>query len=260
MGGKVSAGGWLRPTPFRWLVVIGIAAGGFFDGILLHQILQWHHLLSLVDGVDTLRRQVLWDGYFHAAMYVLGALGLAGFSFARRSGATPSRRRAVGAVLTGFGAWHVLDAVLSHWILGIHRIRTDVADPLAWDLAWLAAFGLAPLVLGWILSRARTGAPPGDLSVIGGGLGLIAAGLIAAQPAPGMAQVATVVFPADGSSDRAWRAIAASDSRLLWSDPEMSIVIVRSQRSRPWVFYGQGALLVAGGGLPAGCAGWSQRG
>ena len=41
---------------------LGFALGGFFDGILLHQILQWHHLLSLVPGVTELRMQVLWDG------------------------------------------------------------------------------------------------------------------------------------------------------------------------------------------------------
>ena len=53
-----------------WLpaVTLGFALGGFFDGVLLHQILQWHHLLSLVPGMDDLRLQILWDGYFHAAM------------------------------------------------------------------------------------------------------------------------------------------------------------------------------------------------
>src|SRR4051794_15960674 len=36
---------------FRWAgYLVGLAMGGFFDGILLHQVLQWHHLLSLVDS------------------------------------------------------------------------------------------------------------------------------------------------------------------------------------------------------------------
>lgn len=38
--GRFAAAGYL----------IGIGLGGFFDGILLHQVLQWHHLLSLVDN------------------------------------------------------------------------------------------------------------------------------------------------------------------------------------------------------------------
>lgn len=39
----------LRPFSgeFRWAgYMLGFGLGGFFDGILLHQLLQWHHLLS----------------------------------------------------------------------------------------------------------------------------------------------------------------------------------------------------------------------
>jgi uncharacterized membrane protein len=28
------------------VLLLGIGLGGFFDGIVLHQILQWHHMLS----------------------------------------------------------------------------------------------------------------------------------------------------------------------------------------------------------------------
>jgi len=30
-------------------IVLGMGLGGFVDGILLHQILQWHHLLTSTD-------------------------------------------------------------------------------------------------------------------------------------------------------------------------------------------------------------------
>lgn len=48
--------------PAGWL--LGFALGGFFDGILLHQVLQWHHLLSALQGgpFDDLRVQLLADG------------------------------------------------------------------------------------------------------------------------------------------------------------------------------------------------------
>ena len=49
----------LNSTRARWAIVLGFALGGFFDGIVLHQILQWHHLLSLVPAVDSIRLQVL---------------------------------------------------------------------------------------------------------------------------------------------------------------------------------------------------------
>src|SRR5690606_2846687 len=58
--------------------LIGFSLGGFFDGILLHQVLQWHHLLSALETgwLSDLRAQVMIDGLFHAAMYVVAAIGL----------------------------------------------------------------------------------------------------------------------------------------------------------------------------------------
>src|SRR5690606_3371962 len=57
---------------------LGFAMGGFFDGILLHQILQWHHLLSAIEtgAFGDLRAQVVADGAFHALMYVVAIAGL----------------------------------------------------------------------------------------------------------------------------------------------------------------------------------------
>ena len=45
---------------------VGFALSGFFDGILLHQVLQWHHLFSLVPGemCRDIRNQILMDGWF----------------------------------------------------------------------------------------------------------------------------------------------------------------------------------------------------
>ena len=66
----------------------------------------------------------------------------------------------LGLLACGFGAWHVVDAVLSHWLLGLHRIRLDTARPLAWDLGWMVGFGLLPMALGWWLWRRPQGGPP----------------------------------------------------------------------------------------------------
>jgi len=55
--------------------MLGFAIGGFFDGILLHQVLQWHHLLSGLQGgrFDDLRFQIMADGLFHLLMYLRSA-------------------------------------------------------------------------------------------------------------------------------------------------------------------------------------------
>ncbi len=82
-------------------------------------------------GMDDLRLQILWDGYFHAAMYAVALVGLAAL-WRHRSviGADP-RRRLWAMLPVGFGLWHGIDAVLSHWVLGIHRIRDDSPVPAA---------------------------------------------------------------------------------------------------------------------------------
>jgi uncharacterized membrane protein len=241
----------------KWSVALGFALGGFFDGILLHQMLQWHHLLSLVPGVGDLRMQVLWDGYFHALMYVIAAIAMWGLWRAHR---TVTGRPLFGAVLTGFGLWHVVDAVLSHWVLGIHRIRIDSASPLAWDLLWLGVFGLLSIALGWAMQR-----PGGEPKPTGGSAtGLLlpagltgAAGAWAMRPPPGQS-FTTVVFRPGLGPHEVLGALDAAQAQLIWSDPAMGVVLVAVAPQRQLSFYRHGALLVGGTIVPAGCTGWSR--
>jgi uncharacterized membrane protein len=242
----------------RWAVLLGVSLGGFFDGILLHQILQWHHLLSLAPGMADLRLQLLWDGYFHALMYLVAGLALWGLWRAMRRSEALGGARFAGALLLGFGLWHLLDAVLSHWLLGIHRIRVDVDDPLVWDLGWLAAFGLAPLALGWaFLRRGPPRAAGGGRTLALLAIALIGAGAGALRPAPG-ADVATVVFRNGLGPARAMQALADADARLVWADEGFGVVAVAVAPGDRWRLYRHGALLVSGAGLPAGCLAWSR--
>lgn len=242
----------------RWGLLLGFALGGFFDGILLHQILQWHHLLSLVPGVD-LRAQILWDGYFHALMYVLAALGLWGLWRVYRAGRPlPGQALSVGQ-LGGFGGWHIVDSVLSHWLLGIHRINIDSSNPLAWDLAWLVAFGLAPAALAWRLYRRNGGDRTAALSrprlvailavVIGAG------GWALRGPTDG--STTTVVF-GNANPAAVFAALDATEARLIWGDPELGVLVLDMPEVNRWRLYRHGALLVSGTGGPAGCINWSR--
>lgn len=237
--------------------VLGFALGGFFDGILLHQILQWHHLLSLVPGIGDLRAQVMWDGYFHALMYVLAALGLWMCWRASRRAPIPGRGLA-GALLVGFGGWHVVDTFLSHWILGIHRIRLDSAYPLAWDLLWLAVFGVLPVAMGLALMRGGEGGlsrPVTRAAMLALLVVTAGAGAWAMRPAPGQPLTA-VVFRASMSAERIDAVLQANGARQIWSDGE-GVVLIDLPAGRRWGLYRQGALLVGGAGVPPGCFGWT---
>jgi len=237
-----------------WCGVLGFALGGFFDGILLHQILQWHHLLSLVPAVTSLRAQVLWDGYFHALMYVLASVALVRLWWINR---TREGRPKVAPVLIGFGLWHVVDAVLSHWVLGIHRIRTFSDNPLFWDVLWLVVFGLIPLVIGLVMKPPTT--PPNRAASLSA-MTIIAliSGFWAFQPPSNQPAFTTVVFGGDRPMDRAMAAIVHTDASLVWSAPDMSVAVLEVDPAKKADLFRHGALLVSGSGTPAGCFGWSR--
>jgi uncharacterized membrane protein len=262
-----------RPIPHAFTArfvragyLIGFALGGFFDGVLLHQILQWHHLLSALpaEALRDLRMQVFADGVFHALMYVIGAAGLWMLYRARRdfSGARADRIL-LGATLIGFGAWHVLDALVSHWLLGIHRIRMDVGNPLAWDIGWLVVFGLTPLFAGFALRRRhpRDAAIPdrrGASRAVALGLAACTAiaGAWAALPdgSRGDRGTVTVVLRPDV---RAGEFLSTLDARVLWSDAAGGVwVLAADGRGSALDLYRRGAMWVSGTLAPAGCFAW----
>src|SRR3954468_5657062 len=60
-------------------ILLGLGLGGFFDGIVLHQLLQWHHMLSgwyPVNTLENLELNTTWDGIFHTSTYLFVLAGL----------------------------------------------------------------------------------------------------------------------------------------------------------------------------------------
>jgi uncharacterized membrane protein len=56
---RVSVGGRFPLLP---ALLLGLGLGGLFDGVVLHQLLQWHHMLSSwypVDSIANLRINTL---------------------------------------------------------------------------------------------------------------------------------------------------------------------------------------------------------
>lgn len=240
--------------PGLWL---GIGFGGFFDGILLHQVLQWHHLLSKVGGAwaSELHNQVLADGLFHALMYVVAAVGLFLAVRQRASLARPhGPRRFCAAFLIGFGLWHVADAFLSHWLFGLHRVRMDTAHPLAWDLGWLIVFGLLPIAAGWMLRQSnaplRIGAPMLLVALTAAGA------VLAGRPPPG-GESRLVVLRESADPAAVFHALAASDARVVASDASGRVwQVAHTGPGDAWSLYRHGAAFVSGTLAPAGCAAW----
>jgi uncharacterized membrane protein len=141
-------------------VVMGAGLGGFVDGIVFHQILQWHNMLSARIPPNTLvdvKVNMTWDGLFHAAVWVLTAIGLLLLWRAGARRDVPwSGKTFFGSLLAGWGVFNFVEGVIDHLLLGIHHVNEYAADKLPWDLAFLAS-GVALLVLGWTFIRAGRG-------------------------------------------------------------------------------------------------------
>jgi uncharacterized membrane protein len=248
--------------PFEWSgYALGFGLGGFFDGILLHQILQWHHLLSGVEQArQDIRVLILWDGIFHLLMYVITGIGLWLLWRARQKfPALGADRRLFANALIGFGAWHIIDAVLSHWILGIHRIRMDVDNPLFWDLLWFGVFGLVPALIGLTM---RGGGSGGKRWVMSSPVALVLAaaiaGPIAALPPPDQNQV-VVLFRPGISEQEAFGAIAAVGGSMIGVDASRQLwAIDMASGGNPSELYRHGALFVSNSLLPLGCFNWTR--
>jgi uncharacterized membrane protein len=139
-------------------VLFGLGLGGFFDGIILHQLLQWHHMLSSWYPPTTLESFALntyWDGVFHSATYLFVIAGLfVLWRSARRRHLLWSSRLLIGTMLLGFGGFNTVEGIIDHHVLGLHHVNETVARGhwIYWDLAFLAS-GLVMLLAGWWLVR-----------------------------------------------------------------------------------------------------------
>jgi uncharacterized membrane protein len=149
-----------NPFPLSAGIFLGLGLGGFFDGIVLHQILQWHHMATSAgypaDSLENLRLNTLLDGLFHAGTYALVAIGIVILWRSGRRGAAQWRaRRLVGSLLVGFGSFNLVEGLVNHQLLGIHHVNeTAPRDTwLYWDLGFLI-WGALMLLGGWSLIRS----------------------------------------------------------------------------------------------------------
>lgn len=140
-------------------ILFGLGLGGFFDGIVLHQILQWHHMVTSAgyppDSVENLKINTFWDGVFHAATYVFTALGLyVLWRYARTKHIRWSGKLLPGALLMGFGIFNVVEGLINHQLLGLHHVNETVPREqwIYWDIGFLV-WGAAMIIGGWLLLK-----------------------------------------------------------------------------------------------------------
>jgi uncharacterized membrane protein len=152
--------------------MVGVGLGGLIDGVLLHQVLQWHHMLTDYgtyatfpnSSVGQLEDNTLADGLFHVATLILLMVGLV--LLARRMSHAPVRLRDLsGLLLIGWGIFNLVEGLIDHHLLTVHHVRDDVSEPFVWDLGFLLV-GMLLVGVGSVLyrPRARTSGPVPELT------------------------------------------------------------------------------------------------
>jgi uncharacterized membrane protein len=148
-----------KSFPIASGILLGLGLGGFFDGIVLHQVLQWHHMLTSAgypaDSVSNFQLNTLWDGFFHVSTYIFVLLGL--FILWRAAHRTHMRwsgKLLAGTLLMGFGLFNLVEGIIDHHLLGIHHVNETVLRDqwIYWDIGFLV-WGVLMLLGGWGLMR-----------------------------------------------------------------------------------------------------------
>lgn len=136
---------------------LGAGLGGFVDGIVFHQVLQLHGMLTArlpKTTMANLEINMFWDGIFHAFTWIMTAVGLTLLFKAHRfPNILWSGRVFVGALFVGWGLFNLIEGVLDHYVLNLHHVVEQRGQSI-FDLIFLVA-GILFVVGGVIATRWR---------------------------------------------------------------------------------------------------------
>lgn len=138
-------------------LLLGIGLGALVDGVVLHQLLQWHHMVSAQDEypMTTLRGLQVnthWDGAFNAGGVVVTIAGLALVWSARAKAGLHAGDALSGLLVAGWGLFNILDAVVNHYLLGLHHVRENTEQQWAYEVAYVV-FSAVLVGVGYSLLR-----------------------------------------------------------------------------------------------------------
>ncbi|MDF2457552.1 MAG: hypothetical protein K0R51_3545 [Cytophagaceae bacterium] len=147
----------INPIPLTTAAaVLGIGMGGFIDGIVFHQILQWHEMLSnKISTTDYIGKSInmYWDGIFHAFCLVVVFTGvillwkLISIENINRSG-----KLLAGGLLAGWGLFNTVEGLLNHHLLKLHNVQEASFHHETANLIFLG-FSVVLLIVGYACFR-----------------------------------------------------------------------------------------------------------
>jgi uncharacterized membrane protein len=129
--------------------IVGVGLMGSLDGIIFHQLLQWHHVLHHTED----RVKLISDGVFNIVvtfLFLWGAIELF-----RQSGYGEIQHRwgiFTGALLMGGGFFNFFEGLLVHQILQLHHVKPGDSNEVLYDMLYLLS-GVIVFLIGYMISK-----------------------------------------------------------------------------------------------------------
>jgi uncharacterized membrane protein len=143
-------------------MVLGIGAGGFADGIALHQILQWHEMLTNKMPANTLLNKsvnMFWDGIFHAFTLLTTIIGICLlWRLLKKEHINRSGYLLSGGMLTGWGVFNIVEGIIDHQLLKLHNVNEFSPYPEVWNYGFLVFSVLLMLAGGLLIRKGKRAA------------------------------------------------------------------------------------------------------
>lgn len=124
--------------------LFGVGMIGMLDGVVFHQILQWHSVYMHADRYH----QIMSDGWFH--LFVTAIIFLSGIIL-WKSSPTAKSSTFWGGFLLGAGTFNLLEGILNHHLLSIHHVKPG-PNQFVYDISF-DLFAILLAVIGWLLLR-----------------------------------------------------------------------------------------------------------
>ena len=149
----------LSPVPLMAAATVtGIGLGGFVDGILLHQVLQVHEMLSnKIAASNYVGKSInmFWDGIFHAFCFLVVFTGIIMlWKLFPRKDIDISGKVFYGGLLMGWALFNIVEGVIDHQILKLHNVVELSANHSIANYSFLVV-SILMLITGYALATNK---------------------------------------------------------------------------------------------------------
>jgi uncharacterized membrane protein len=150
----------VNPVPLTSAsIILGIGLGGFIDGIVLHQIMQWHEMLSnKIPANEYVGKSInmFWDGIFHLFCFLIVLTGIVLlWKLLSRKDVDHSGKLLAGGLLLGWGLFNIVEGIIDHQILKLHNVIEYAANHNIGNFTFLGA-SIVMILAGYLMVKVKS--------------------------------------------------------------------------------------------------------